>query len=277
MWLEHGTLPEFVTPLSIPVPYFGHVQDEHGGSRLYFAVESTATYRACKESRAFLQFFFAEETKPEGGLPSWYCSETDTIKFNIWWIDDVIKHPWFLRTQHLELTMWNEECYLGNHEDVTGHDWIEENLASLRDVTVRINEARTWSENYTTRYRHWLTAWFRTFESFYNPEEADGPPLRFYLRVVSDTIPEEEWLSPTNYLRVEKLVHQKMLHFDPQHKEHDTAGRKAALMAAADDELDNPAQYLARRRLARRLVRELESAVYSSTHEPPPLEEEWSV
>lgn len=259
------------------VPSFGHVELEDGGSHLFFAVESTAAYQACKESRSFLHFFFAGNSKAKSGLPYWYCSEIDTVKFNIRWIYDVIQHPWFLRTQHLVLTMWNGENYLGNFEDVTGHDWIEENLHSLRDLTVRINEGHTYPEDYPACYSHWLSDWFGAFERFYNPEDSEDPPLRFYLRVTSDTVPEEEWLSPTNYLRVEKLVHQKMLHFDPQHKKRDWGGRKAALMATTDDELDNPAQYLAKRRLARRLIQELKSALNPPVYGPWPEEEEWDV
>ncbi|KAJ2982117.1 hypothetical protein NQ176_g1599 [Zarea fungicola] len=279
--LEEKRAQDGLPPLSInhpssPLPDFGQVELEDGSCRLFFAVESTAAYQACKESRAFLHFFFAGISIAEGGLPSWYCSEIDTVKFNIRWINDVIWHPWFLRTQHLVLTMWWAEPYLGNDGDVTGHDWIEENLHSLRDLTVRINEGRTYSEDYSTRYAHWLTAWFRAFERFYNPEDVEEPPLRFYLRVISDTVPEEEWLSPTNYLRVEKLVHQKMLRFDPQHSERDWGGRKAALMATMDDELDHPAEYLAKWRLARRLIRELESVLNPPVYGPS-SDEEWDV
>lgn len=265
--------PLSISHQSLPVPYFGHVDLDNGGSRLFFAIESTAAYQACKESHAFLQFFFTENIKPTGGLPSWFCSAIDIVKFNIRWIHDLIKHPWFLRTHHLVLTMWDEEFYLGHDLYVTGHDWIEENLQSLRDLTIRINQGRTYSENYAARYKHWLTAWFRAFESFYSPRDGEGPPLRFYMRVISDTVSEEEWLSPANYLHVEKLVHKKMLHFDPQHEQRDWFGRKAALMAASDDELDNPAEYLAKWRRARRMIMELESIQNPPTYGPWPIEE----
>ncbi|KAJ6781371.1 hypothetical protein PWT90_11080 [Aphanocladium album] len=264
---------------NLPVPYFGHVELEDGGSRVFFAVEPTPAYQACKESRAFLHFFFEEDTNAKGGLPSWYRSEIDIIKFEIRCIHDVIKHAWFLRTQHLMLTMWDEDFYLGNLYEVVGHDWIEENLLLLRDVTVHINEARTYSEVNLAKDGHWLTSWFSAFESFYHPEEAQQrPPLRFHVRVISDAVPEEEWLTPTNYLRVEKLVHQRMLHFDPQHEKRDRGGWKAALMRATDNELDNPAEYVGKRRLAQRLIWELDSRAYRLANPPvygPENIEEW--
>lgn len=273
---EDGPPLRSISHGSPPVPYFGYVELENGASRLFFAVESSPVYQACRESRAMLQFYFAENIKPGGGLPSWYCEEVDIIKFNICWIHDVIKHPWFYRTQHLVLIMWDEQRYLGDYGGEISHDWIEENLHSLRDVTIQLTEGCTYSEDYPATYRHWLHAWFDKFESFYHPEDDGVSPLRFYLRVICCTVPEEEWLSPTNYLRVEKLVHQKMLRFGPQHDQRDWGGRKAALMATADEELDNPAEYVAKRRLARRLIAEIEN-VNNPPEDGQEEDEEWGL
>ncbi|KAJ3480463.1 hypothetical protein NLG97_g8064 [Lecanicillium saksenae] len=178
------------------------------------------------------------------------------------------------------LTTWNDELYFGNDSDGIGHDWIEGSLHSLRNLTLRINEGYTYSEDNLAKDHHWLSDWYRTFEDFYHPEEEGKLPPQFELRVICPTAPEEEWLTPTNFLRVEKLVHQKMLHFDPQHEERDWGGRKAALMVATDEELDDPAEYLTRRRLARRVIRQLNSIAYVKANPPAhkrQAEEEWDM
>lgn len=81
--------------------YYGYVELSDGSSRLRFVVKASAAYRACKESREFLKFIFAEPVKPGGGLPSWFRFDTDTIRFADLHLPIITRHPWFLQAQHL--------------------------------------------------------------------------------------------------------------------------------------------------------------------------------
>ncbi|OAA70753.1 hypothetical protein LEL_09344 [Akanthomyces lecanii RCEF 1005] len=83
--------------------YNGYIELSDGSSRLHFAVKAPAAYQVCKESQEFLKFIFAEPVKPEGGLPSWFRFDIDTIRFEDVLLDIVARHPWFTQTQHLHV------------------------------------------------------------------------------------------------------------------------------------------------------------------------------
>lgn len=235
--------------------YFGHVALADGSSRLNFIVEPSAAYLACKESRAFLRFIFAEPVRPSGGLPSWFRFDMDTIRctnFDFYVIRD---HAWFTQTQHLIIAILLGASYyfeLGDWDDEPNGDewdaeWIGNNLPLLNDITFEMLRAETYGGRHT---HHWLDGWFDVFEEWYNCKYGSEPPS-FYARVISHRIPEEEWLTPTNYLRVCKLVRQKRnkaLFPEEDWKLHVRDRKRLDILNATDEELEDPAEFLQKHR-----------------------------
>lgn len=238
---------------SSPTPHFaeesryaGKVSLPDGSYKLFFVVKPSAAYLACKESRAFLHHVFAEPVKPDGGLPSWFDLAVDTVRFSRLHLVPLSRHPWFKEAQRLWIRIyWDAEDYLppGGHNIHTvedkNHQWLEKNLASLRDITFEMVGVKGEGE--------WLKEWFPFFEIWFNHARWD--PVSFSARVIcyqKDT-PEEEWLTPQNYLRVEKKVmgnHFQRGYGVPNWKEMIQSERSRCLVYATDEELENPGEFL---------------------------------
>lgn len=239
--------------------YFGSVALPDSSCRMLFVVESSAAYITCKESRAFLRFIFAEPRKPGGGLPSWFQFDIDTVRCKDIHLPIIAKHPWFTRTRHLAIVVVYEIYdYMGDLDpeesimEGKNHNWIVHNLSSLENITFEMLYGHTYGPEGCGN--HWLEEWFKIFEDWYNSTYADSPPPPFYARVVShrDEIPEEEWLTPTNYLKVKKLVLQKHVKAyinDPESWALFGQSKEwMSVLGAEDRELEDPAQFLGRHR-----------------------------
>lgn len=244
--------PEEVARYTIPPlfsnfrRYYGYVELSEGSSRLHFVVKASAAYRACKESREFLKFIFAEPVKPGGGLPSWFRFDIDTIRFTDDLLYIVARHPWFIQTQHLYVViLYDIYLYTGHeaHEYMEGKDhcWIEKNLSSLKDITFEMAYARY--GDFGGGVREFCADWFRVFREWYNWSEVEKP-APYYARVIiiENGITEREWLTPTNYLRVEKMYDQK--HFQecflgPNWKDHIVDQETKFIVEATDEEWEN--------------------------------------
>ncbi|KAJ6789195.1 hypothetical protein PWT90_05916 [Aphanocladium album] len=235
--------------------YCGYVELSGGGSRLHFVVKASAAYQACKESREFLKFIFAEPVKPGGGLPSWFRFDIDTIRFTDELLYIVARHPWFTQTQHLYVVIGYDIHYYVGHcteeymED-KNHSWIEKNLPSLKDITFEMAYAR--NVDFDHAVREICADWFQVFQEWYNWSEVEKP-VRYYARVIilENGITEREWLTPTNYLRVEKMFRQK--HYQkyfpgPNWKDHLVDQRTRSIVEATDEELENPTEFFAKHR-----------------------------
>lgn len=241
--------------------YYGYVALADGSSRLSFTVKSSAAYLACKESRAFLRFIFAEPVRPGGGLPSWFRFDMDTVRFAEIDVGIIAIHQWFTQVQHLVVCIVYEiDDYMGmisdNIEETNGknHIWVEENLTSLKNVTFEMRHAYTYTA--VGCPYHWLEPWWDFFVKWYNCPYGSDPPL-YFAQVISRDIPEEEWLTPTNYLRVKKLVLQKHVQYVYERAddegdfdlERDWKGRKSYyILNAKDEELENAAEFLKKHR-----------------------------
>ncbi len=241
--------------------YYGYVALADGSSRLSFTIKSSAAYLACKESRAFLRFIFAEPVRPGGGLPSWFRFDIDTVRFLDIDVGIIANYPWFTQVQYLIVHIVYEIYdYMGIYSDTLeerngkNHIWVEENLTSLKHITFEIGHAYTYTTPKSRPY-HWLEPWWDFFEKWYNCEYGSDP-APFFAQVISYNVPEEEWLTPTNYLRVRKLVLQKRVQsiyerdevedFD---LERDWQGRKIYyILKAKDEELENAAEFLKKQR-----------------------------
>ncbi|KAM3517387.1 hypothetical protein MY4038_010309 [Beauveria bassiana] len=223
--------------------YVGKVSLPDGSCKLSFAVKPSAAYLACRESRDFLHYIFAEPVKPDGGLPSWFDIAIDTVRFHREHLVPLSRHPWFKPAQHLWIRIDHDAgeylssgCYHIPAFEDKNHRWLENNLASLKSITFEM--VRVSGEGV------WVREWFPVFETWFNHARWD--PVSFSARVIcyqSDT-PEEEWLTPQNYLRVEKQVKER--HFQrgfgvPNWKEMIDCERTRCLVYATDEELENPA------------------------------------
>lgn len=233
--------------------YYGYVSLPDGSRRLTFVVRSSAAYRACQESREFLRFVFAEPPQPGGGLPGWLRFDIDTICCSDFDLSLVARHPWFIQTQHLYITMsFDIDDYLAiesQEEDEFGiavrrPDWIKENLTSLKDVTYQLLHARC---------ERWADIWRAIFEEWYNSKYGDEP-VAFYAQVITyvEGRARAEWLTSTNYLRTYKLMMHKRLerraaHFEDW-REWMMGNKEMSIFDADDSELDNPAEFLKRHR-----------------------------
>ncbi|OAQ58678.1 hypothetical protein VFPPC_10912 [Pochonia chlamydosporia 170] len=234
--------------------YFGHVALADGSSRLQFVVEPSAAYLACKESRAFLRFIFAEQVRPNGGLPSWFRFDMDTIRCTNFVFYIIRNHSWFKQTQHLIIAVvfesffyfefgdWDEEP----NGDEWDADWIGNNLPLLTNITFEMLRAKMHGTRNTYR---WLDGWFDVFEEWYNCKYG-SEPVSFHARVISHEISEEEWLTPTNYLRVYKLVSQKrnkVFFPDDDWKPH-MRRKMLDILEATDEQLENLTEFLEKHR-----------------------------
>lgn len=226
--------------------YVGKVSLPDGSCKLSFAVKPSAAYLACRESRDFLHYIFAEPVKPDGGLPSWFDLAIDTVRFHREHLVPLSRHPWFKQAQHLWIRIDHDAgeylssgCYHIPAFEDKNHRWLENNLASLKSITFEM--VRVSGEGV------WVREWFPVFETWFNHARWD--PVSFSARVIcyqSDT-PEEEWLTPQNYLRVEKQVKER--HFQrgfgvPNWKEMIDCERTRCLVYATDEELENPGEFL---------------------------------
>lgn len=234
--------------------YSGHVALSDGSSRLNFIVEPSAAYLACRESRAFLSFIFAEPVRPRGGLPGWFRFDIDTIRCTNFDFYIIRNHAWFGQTQHLNISIWLETSYyweVGDYDDKPHGDeldagWIENNLPLLNDITFDMLSAKTYGPKYT---HHWLDGWFDRFEEWYNCKYG-SEPIPWYTRVISNRIPEEEWLTPTNYLRVYKLVSQKRNKavFPNEDWRPHMRRKRLDILEATDKDLENLTEFLEKHR-----------------------------
>ncbi|GAO14612.1 uncharacterized protein UV8b_05326 [Ustilaginoidea virens] len=234
--------------------YFGYVALKDGSSRLTFVVESSAAYLACKESRAFLRFIFAEPVRPGGGLPSWFRFDMDTVRFKDVYLDMISEHAWFTQTENLIVAIvCGADNYLGLSDDIlTGkkHSWIQDNLACLKNITFEMHparSARTCGPKALTG--DWLDPWWEAFEQWYNCKYG-SEPASFYAKVISycDGIPE---VTPENYLRAYKIVQQK--HYqtcfpNENWKSNVWSKRTLDILEATDEELNNPTEFLKKHR-----------------------------
>lgn len=236
--------------------YYGHVALPDGTSQMLFTVKSSAAYLACKESREFLRFVFAEPPRPSGGLPSWFRFDIDTIRVKDICLPILAQHDWFVQTQNLMIAIIYEiEDYMGfqtdGYYDTEGkdHDWVRQNLTSLRDLTFEMMFARTYDKGGS----HWLHPWFSIFEEWYNSKFEDDPPP-FWTRVISyqEGTSEDEWLTPDNYLLLNKMVLRKHIEkHAPRTKNlrrYLMKQREISIYEASDDELRNPAKFLEKNR-----------------------------
>ncbi|EJP62159.1 uncharacterized protein BBA_08833 [Beauveria bassiana ARSEF 2860] len=224
----------------------GHVSLPDGSYKLFYAVKPSAAYLACKESRAFLHYIFAEPAKPDGGLPSWFNLAIDTVRFNREHLVPLSRHPWLKQAQHLWIRFNFDACeYLSSgcckmraYED-KDQSWLERNLVSLKSITFQMVHAKGEGE--------WVKEWFPYFETWFNHPRWD--PVPFSARVIcyQSNIPEEEWLTPQNYLLVEKRVmgnHFKRGYGVPNWREMIGCERTRCLVYATDEELKNPGEFL---------------------------------
>lgn len=227
--------------------YVGNVSLPDGSYKLYFVVKPSAAYLSCKESRGFLRYILAEPVKPEGGLPSWFDPAIDTVRFNRRELVPLSRHPWFKQTQYLWIQIWYDlEDYLGpghnssvpEFEDKK-HWWLEANLASLTYITFEMV--------HVTGEGDWVTYWFPVFDTWFNHPRWD--PVSFSARVIcyQDDTPEDEWLTPQNYLRVEKKVTEiryRRVFKVPNWRDMVQQKRARCLVYATDEELENPGDFL---------------------------------
>jgi hypothetical protein len=237
--------------------YFGHVELADGSSRLHFVVRPSAAYLACKESRAFLRFIFAEPVRPSGGLPSWFRFDMDTIRcpnFNFYTIRT---HAWFTQTQHLTIAIgFKTSLYFefagerGDNEygDECDAEWIGNNLPSLNDITFEMLSAEIYRNSGSKHISHWLDGWFDVFEDWYNCKYG-SEPVSWYARVICNWIPEEEWLTPTNYLRLHKvMLQERNKHYFPDEDWKPYEKKTLDILEATDEELENPSEFLEKHR-----------------------------
>lgn len=227
--------------------HMGNVALSDGSYKLFFFVKPSAAYTACKESRDFLRYVFAEPVKPDGGLPSWFDPAIDTVRFDRPTLVHLSRHTWFKKTQHLwirqnydacEYLERNSEYYVPEWED-KNHRWVENNLGSLKHITFEMK--------YVSGDGKWLEEWFPVFEEWFN--HARWEPVSYSARVIcyQKNTPEEEWLTPQNYLRVEKHVdtnRYQRLFGVLNWKELIGPERSIALVNATDKELENPGEFL---------------------------------
>jgi hypothetical protein len=236
--------------------YVGHVALADGGSRLQFVVEPSGAYLACKESRAFLSFIFAELVRPSGGLPSWFRFDTDTICCTNFDFYIIRNHAWFAQTQHLVIAIGLPTSLyfeLGDYDnDPSGVEWdvewIARNLPLLKNIVYEMKYATTYEHG---RLDHWLDKeWFDRFEEWYNCKYGTEP-VSWCAQVISQQVSEEEWLTPTNYLRVYKLVQQKRNKYyfpDGDWKKHVWRKRSIDILEATDEKLENPTEFFKKHR-----------------------------
>ncbi|KAJ2965217.1 hypothetical protein NQ176_g10718 [Zarea fungicola] len=252
--LAHYTIPPLFSNFR---RYYGYVELSDGSSRLHFVAKASAAYRACKESREFLKFIFAEPVKPGGGLPSWFRFDIDTIRFSDALLPTIARYPWFTQAQHLHVVIaYGIDDYIGPDSDADeymegkNHVWIEKNLLSLKDITFDMRLARY--GDFDQAVRRVCEDWFQVFLEWYNWSEIEKP-VPYYARVIflENGTTERELLTPTNYLRIEKMYYTEhyQKHFPgPNWKDHILHQRTRSIVEATNEELENPTDFLAKHR-----------------------------
>lgn len=227
--------------------YVGNVALPDGSYKLFFVIKASAAYLACKESRAFLRYVFAEPVKPDGGLPSWYDPAIDTLRLDDELLVPLSRHAWFMQVQNIWIRIgWEVGDYMFSGWDTIrvaefkDHRWVEANLTSLKDITFQMYEV-------FGREGKWVEDWLPVFETWFNHARWDPVPYSARVICYQRDTPEDEWLTPQNYLRVEKKVmtkHYQRAYGVPHWREMVQRERTRCLIDATDEELENPGEFL---------------------------------
>ncbi|KAJ6780126.1 hypothetical protein PWT90_03839 [Aphanocladium album] len=225
----------------------GNVSLPDGSYNLYYYAEPSAAYITCKESREFLSYIFVGPVTPEGSLPSWFDPAIDTIRFERPFLVELSEHPWFKEAQYLWIRINYEagEYLSTSFEYVTPawehrrHRWVEDNLGSLQHITFEMKGVKGKGQ--------WLNEWFPVFDEWFNHPRWELASYSAQVICYQNDTPEEEWLTPQNYLRREKQVH--INHYQQAYggsnwKEMIQQERDIALVNATDEELEKPGEFL---------------------------------
>lgn len=81
--------------------------------------------------------------------------------------------------------------------------------------------------------RHWIDDWISEFQDWHLP-----PQIKFYARITYPKLPEEKWLTPTNFVR---LYHERMKLLVGTQDEYLLSDEESG------SDLDDPVRFYARR------------------------------
>lgn len=223
--------------------------------------QSPAQYRvlavpsllACREAYEFLHFFFPPLQRLET-LPSWFQFNIDTIRCGSHCLPQLSRFSWCSSIETLVVDNVHEcaEIFQDPRDGTPiKYNYIAQHFASLRHLTLELEHKHVEKK---ANDNHWLAdSWMWYMEDLYN-RDSGRPPVPFYVHVVSPSYPREEWLTPTNYLRVGHEWQKKRNVYLNETREEweseivlDPTVQHHAI-AESDDDLDDPAAWFAKRR-----------------------------
>lgn len=205
-------------------PYPGYAKHESKNSSIGYYIAMPVVYWVCRESHRVLKHLCQHPQQQQYGLPDWFSFDIDTISIDISALRQLKTHKWFTQVQHLVINIRSTEQFFPDDEDTedneNGRDfdsrknekWFLDHLLHLQTLTFRIN-SRKWNFAFTfadegfhgTYVTHWLRHWYQVMERWYANEVKESN-VPWYTRVINYDAPMEEWLTPTNFLWVNKNV-----------------------------------------------------------------------
>lgn len=226
-----------------PATVYLYLAESEGAVR--FRVLLTPALLACREAHDFLRFLYAPA---QNALPSWFRFDVDTIRCRAECLPQVSRLAWCSLVETLVVCDIREaaEIFLG--PSPVKFSYIETHFTALRYLTLEVKaESRTMAN-------HWLVdSWMWFMEDLYN-DEAGRQPVPYQIHVVSPGEPEEEWLTPMNYLRVWHVWQKKRnAYLNKTREEYEDeivlkSMVKHHAVVESDDDLDDPAAWFKKRR-----------------------------
>ncbi|KAJ3489058.1 hypothetical protein NLG97_g6074 [Lecanicillium saksenae] len=231
--------------------YYGHIDIPNRSGQLLFVVDPTGAYMACKESRAILRPLFAEPIHPEGGLPSWFRFDLDTIRCSHRTSYSVKQFEWRHRITHIHVTIdvslmpampmnrhHSNLCLLGRF---LNHDFKRFFKGLDTAIFDMFGDARKYEDGAAD---YWLSEWFVLFEELYG-RRCTTLPSAPKMAIVSRQLEEMECLTPQNYLHaIKKWRHLwEKTHDENTCVKDDEYYRMRAIFEAADEELNDPVEF----------------------------------
>lgn len=215
-------------------------------SRLEYSVRPCSFNVTCRESYAVLKPFVIRAGRLELGLPAWFEPTIDVIRCDPFALYLLSISSSSQRIQNLVVPTSGDEFVFWCPYERGPWSWVDEKLINLKSVTFEDDSnllTTTWKSDYYLT--HWVDTWFKIMERFHI---WFLEPFNTY--VINYNAPTEEWLTPTNFLRVLHNVEVARrgiweVRADPNFDIEDWYKHRPRqqVLLKEDAELDNPGEW----------------------------------
>lgn len=165
--------------------------------------------QGCREAYHLFKPLFEGQKPLEPSILPWIYLDQDIV---VGYPDILrplyLQHPWFsVAVRHFTLR------YVYYLEDLFDDDYvegkplvefyaIEDRFPSLKTVTIEIDDKRKLVTGQYPNY-YWLNEWIEPMRSLYHPQQPydSREAVGYRLHIINTHQPEDEWITPQNYLR----------------------------------------------------------------------------